>query len=115
MKKTDIIGGNVKVFDDGKRKSKYTMDYVIFDPRGRNLTGEEAKRLVDKRRKIGMTRMNEEFDIIYTQAYKDYLGKKKATFFKPCTKAFANCIFVVPKKWKKEAKKIISDYFNFVL
>lgn len=115
MKKTSIIGGNIKVFDEGKKRSKYTLDYVIFDPKKEPVTGDDAKRLAATRRKISKAKMKEDFDVIYAQAYKDRMERKKATFFKVCTKAFANCIFVVPKKWKKEAKTVINEYFNFAL
>lgn len=116
MKKTEkIIGGNIKVFDEGKRRSKYTMDYIVFDPKKNPQTGDDAKRIAAIRRKIGKAKMKEDFDVIYAQAYKILMGKKKATSFSTCTKAFANCIFVVPKKWKKEAKAVINEYFNFAL
>lgn len=115
MKKNRIIGGNIKIVEEGKKKSKYTIAYVIFDPKTRVVSADEAKKMEARRRKIGFAKMKEDFDAIYVKAYKDKMGRRNVTMYKVCKKAEANCIFVVPTKWKKEAKKVICEYFNFAL
>lgn len=110
-----IIGGKVRVFEEGKKKSKFTMHYVIFDPKKRAVTGDEAKKMANKVMKINKAKLKDEYDVIYAKAYKARMGRKNTTFYKLCVKMEANCIFVIPKKWRKEARKTISEYFNFAL
>ena len=108
-----IIGGRVKVMNGGN--NRYTMHYVIFDPKTNKVTGEDAKNLANAVMHISKARLKLEYDVIYAQAYKDFMGRAKVTMYKTCTKAFANCIFVVPTKHRKDARKVINEYFNHVL
>ena len=100
--------GKVKVCEG---KMRFTMHMIIFDPKKSAITSDEAKKIANTSMKISKARLKIEYDVIYAQAFKDTMGRKKVTMFKPCTKTFANCIFVVPSKWRKEAKKAISEYF----
>lgn len=108
-----MIGGRVHVLEKGTKKSKFTMHYVIFDPKKKVVTADEAKNLANAVMKISKQKLKDNYDVIYAQAYKDRMGRKSVMCFKPCTKIFANCIFVIPKKWRKEARKAIQEYFVF--
>ena len=108
-----MMGGRVHVLQEGTKKSKFTMHYVIFDPKKKAVTGDEAKKMANAVMKISKQKLQDNYDVIYAQAYKDRMGRQKVTCFRPCTKIFANCIFVIPKKWRKEARKEISGFFIF--
>ena len=52
-----MMGGRVHVLEEGKRKSKFTMHYVIFDPKKKVITGDEAKKLANAVMKISTPRL----------------------------------------------------------
>ena len=108
-----MIGGRVHVLEKGTKKSKFTMHYVIFDPKKKVVTADEAKNAANAVMKISKQKLRDNYDVIYAQAYKDRMGRKSVTCFNPCIKMFANCIFVIPKKWRKEARKQIQEFFLF--
>ena len=108
-----MMGGRVHVLQEGTKKSKFTMHYVIFDPKKKAVTGDEAKKMANAVMKISKQKLQDNYDVIYAQAYKDRMGRQRVTCFRPCTKIFANCIFVIRKKWRKEARKKISEFFIF--
>lgn len=113
MKKDILCGGRVHVYKKGTNKSQYTMHYILFDPSRRVVTGDEAKALANKVMKISKKRLKEEYDVVYAMALKDRMDKQKVTIFKTCLKLHANCIFVIPKKYRKEARKEIGEFFVF--
>lgn len=109
--KVVIAENRVHVMKKGTKKSLFTMHCVVFDPR-KALTGDQVKRRANRGwMHISNKKLKENYDVIYALATKEKMGRKKVWVFKPVVKPDANTIFVIPKKYRKEARKAIMDYF----
>lgn len=96
--------GSIKVFWEGTRKSKFTVHYFIWNPiKGKVVNSDEAKKRVSQEIKRRRSKIDSEYDVMYGRSH----GKKYLTFtFSP--KPLSNVIFVFPKKYRKDAKDVIS-------
>lgn len=113
MKKNTLaIEGRVHVYDEGKKKSKFTMHYLIFNPKkGFVVNKPEALEAANKVMHISNAKLMDRYDVLYCKASNDRMGRKKVWVFSPCPKPESNCVFVIPKKWRKEARKAIFEFF----
>ena len=102
-----FVGGNVLVTNPEKPHYRYLVEYIIFDPKKKVPTAEEAKNIVRIRRRVSKAIMKENFDVIY--ALSKINSRKKVLSFTTCKKVDADTIFVIPKKYKKVCKSVIND------
>lgn len=108
-KEITFVGGNVLVTNPEKPHYRYLVEYIIFDPKKKVPTAEEAKNVVRIRRRVSKAVMKENFDIIYAASKINSRKGKEVLSFTTCKKAEADTIFVIPKKYKKVCKSVIND------
>lgn len=95
------------VFWAGTKKHKFTVRYVVFDPK-KAISSDEAKKLANKSMHITKREMSEKYDVMYAKSSK----LKRKLIFTFCVKPEADTIFIIPKKYRKEARKVITTYFS---
>ena len=88
----------------------FTIRWVTFNPKRYAMTSSEVKDEIRKWMKKSRAVIENEYDVIYAKASR---AGRATTGYKTeymiCVKPFANTIFVIPKKHRKEARKIISE------
>jgi len=114
MKKTEKIGATtkIKVYKEGTNKSLFSLRLIIFDPTKHFVSTDEAKDYWRKKDKMSTKKMKEEFISIFAAGVQVGRGKKKHWEFNKINKVAADdaiAIFIVPKKYRKEANKAIQE------
>ena len=98
----------IYVFKEGTKQHKFTIRYVIFDPRKKAIHSDEAKALARKDMKISKVKMKDKYDVIYAKSSK----AKRKLIFTICPKPESDTIFIIPKRFRSEARRVIATYFG---
>ena len=88
----------------------YTIRFFIFDPKKYFIGTDEAKDICRKEMRCSKKKIKEEYDSIYAVWMKVGRGKNAHIEFNKTTKTAANVIFIVPKKYRRDAYKIINNF-----
>lgn len=100
----------IYVYKEGNsKKIDYTMRFIPFDPGKKFISTPEAKDLCRKDMHCSKKKMAEEYDSMYGIFSKVGRGKNAKIGFNRSTKDAANVIFVVPKKKRREAWRVLED------
>lgn len=105
IKVGDIIG-KVNVRKTGKQPW-FTIRFINFNPKKMFVGTPEAKDIFRKQMHCSKQKMKDEYDSVYATLIKIGRGKNKHVEFQITTKNAADTIFIVPKKYRKEAYKYI--------
>ena len=120
MKKTELEGfknakaAKIPVYKGETRQRLFTLRMIFFDPDKCFVGTDMAKehwRISDR---IAKKKMADEFCSIFASSMLVGKGKNKHFEFNKTTKTAADVIFIVPKKWRKEAYKEIQELELFV-
>ena len=84
------------------------MRFIIFDPKKHFVSTPEAKDLCRKEMRCSKKKMDEEYDSLFASWIKVGRGKNMHVEFNKSTKTGANVIFIVPKKHRREAWRVIN-------
>lgn len=102
--KKKLVCSKIQVFFEGTKKHKFTVRFIVFGKQA--ITTDEAKKLANRSLHITKRELAEKYDVLYGKCLKK--GRKIA--FALCVKPEADTIFIIPKKYRKEAKKVIENY-----
>lgn len=89
-------------------KAKYTLRAIAFNPTKRFVSTPEAKDMCRKDMHCSKKKMEEEYDSVYASWMRVGHGRYTHIEFNKTNKAAANIIFVIPKKYRREAVKQIN-------
>ena len=95
------------VCKEGSKKILFTLRIIIFDPGKHFVSTDEAKEYWRKEDRISKKKVKDEYCTIFASASTEGRGKSKHFEFNRSLKDCANCIFVVPVKYRREAYKEI--------
>ena len=101
----------------GTNKPWFTLRWITFK-NNKAMSGDNVKNEIRKIMKKSKATLDNEYDVIYARAFKVGKFNNVRTEYSTCVKPFANTIFVIPKKNRKEARKAISELSvkgNFVV
>ena len=121
MKKAEEVKVNKISIKTGTNKSLFTMRFIIFDPKKHFVSTPEAKDLCRKDMHCSKKKMADEYDSLFGVWIKVGRGKNTHIEFNKTTKSAANVIFIVPKKYRREAWETIKfteipmDFFKIAL
>jgi hypothetical protein len=117
MKKQQAIAKatKIKVYKEGTKKSLFSLRLIIFDPAKHFVSTDEAKDHWRKKDHMSKQKMKDEFISIFAIGIPVGRGKKKHWEFNKVPKTEADAIFIVPKKYRKEAAKAIENLEFFVM
>ena len=104
---TIAYGTGFKVYKEGTNKILYSLHCMIFNPKKAFISTDDAKNCVRLRNHYSKQKMKDEYTSIYAVCIKVGRGKNMHYEFNTSAKTAANCIFIVPKKWSREARKAI--------
>lgn len=95
------------------KKSWFTVYYFGFNPKKNALNRDDVLTFVARVKKAAKAKINAEYDVVYGKCSKH--RRKDGTYltFVICPKPEADFVFVFPKKWRKEAKSMISQVETF--
>lgn len=100
----------IKVLKNGSEKAiDFTIRFFVFDPKKHFISTPEAKDLCRKQMHCSKKKMDEEYDAIYGVWVKVGRGKNKHIEFNRSTKMAANCIFIVPKKYRSRTWYVMKN------
>ena len=102
--KAKLVCNKIYVFFEGTKKHKFTVRFIIFGKQA--ITTDEAKKLANRSMHVTKRELAEKYDVIYGKASKS----KRKIAFTLCAKPEANTIFIIPKKHRREAKKVIEAF-----
>ena len=108
MKKAEEIRIHKIQMKTSNNKPLYTIRFIIFDPKRRFVSTPEAKDLCRKEMHCSKKKMDEEYDSLFGSWIKVGRGKNTHVEFNKTTKNAANVIFIVPKKYRREAWQTIN-------
>lgn len=108
MKKIAVSVHRLKVFKEGTKRVAYTVRFIVFDPKKYFVSTPDAKDLCRKQMHCSKKKMNDEYDSIYGVWMKIGHGKNTHVEFNNTTKAAANVIFIIPKKYRRHAYEVIN-------
>ena len=108
MKKTEEIRVHKIQMKTSNNRPLYTIRFIIFDPIKHFVSTPEAKDLCRKEIHCSKKKMDEEYDSLFGSWIKVGRGKNTHVEFNKSTKAAANVIFIVPKKYRREAWQTIN-------
>ena len=103
MKKAKEIRIHKISIKTSNNRSLFTMRFIVFDPIKHFISTPEAKDLCRKEMHCSKKKMNDEYDSLFGSWMKIGRGKKAHVEFDKSTKAAANVIFIVPKKYRIDA------------
>lgn len=103
------MSNKIKVLAEGSdKKVAFTIRYFVFNPKEVFIGTDTAKEVCRREMHCSKKKMTEEYDSIYGIWMKIGRGKNTHIEFNKTTKNAANIIFIVPKKHRKEAWKVIN-------
>ena len=104
-----ITMSRIQVLKKGSKQHNYTIRFTIFDPKKYFVSTPEAKDACRKIMKCSKKKMTEEYDSMYGVWTKVGRGKNAHIEFNkiPTANTAANVIFIIPKKHRKDAYKMI--------
>ena len=102
-------GTSFKVTETGKKKILYSMNCFVFNPKKEFVGTDVAKDAIRKIKHCSKQKIKDEYTSIYATAIKIGRGKNLHIEFNMTPKNAANTIFIVPKKWLKEARKDVIE------
>lgn len=104
------MSNKIKVLEHGSvKKINFTIRYFVFDPKKHFIGTDIAKDVCRTEMHCSKKKMNEEYDSIYGVWMKIGRGKNTHIEFNKSTKTAANIIFIIPKKHKREALKVLNQ------
>lgn len=109
MKMTIGKATKIQIYKQGTKQKLYQLRLIIFNPEKHFVGTDEAKEVWRKADKIGKAKMKDEFCSIFAVTTIVGRGRRKHTEFNKSVKTAANTIFIVPKKYHKEAMKAIQE------
>lgn len=95
--------------DNNSKKIDYTMRFILFDPNKNFISTPEAKDLCRRDMHCSKKKMTDEYDSMYGLFSKVGRGKNTKIEFNKSTKNAANVVFVVPKKKRREAWRVLDS------
>ena len=108
MKKAEEVRINKIQIKTSNNRPLFTMRFIIFDPKKHFVSTPEAKDLCRKEMHCSKKKMDEEYDSIFASWIKVGRGKNMHVEFNKSTKTGANVIFIIPKKYRKDAWTVIN-------
>lgn len=102
-KKGIIMVNKVKVTRPGTNQAWFTMRMIAFNPDVRFVGTDEAKEYWRKKDRIGKQKMKEEYCSLFATVIEVGRGKKKHLEFNKVPKNAADCIIIVPTRWRSAA------------
>ena len=109
MKNSIANGTKVQIYKQGTKQKLYQLRLIIFDPKKYFVSTDVAKEIWRKADKISKAKMKDEFTSIFATSTVVGRGKNKHMEFNKSVKTAANVIFIVPKKYHREALKAIQE------
>ena len=108
MKKAEELRMHKIQMKTSHNRSLFTMRFIIFDPKKHFVSTPEAKDLCRKEMHCSKKKMDEEYDSLFASWIKVGRGKNTHVEFNKSTKTGANVIFIIPKKYRKDAWTVIN-------
>ena len=99
----------IQVLKKGSKQHDYTIRFTIFDPKKNFVSTPEAKDACRRFLHCSKKKMVDEYDGFYGVWMKVGRGKNAHIEFNKTTKQAANVIFIIPKKHRRDAYKIIGN------
>ena len=109
MKKSIGKATKVQVYKQGTKQKLYQLRIIIFDPKKHFVGTDEAKEAWRVSDRISKAKMKDEFCSIFAQSTVVGRGRNKHIEFNKTTKTAADTIFIVPKKYHREALKAVQE------
>lgn len=108
MKKTNEIKIHKIQMRTLNNNPLYTIRFIIFDPKKHFVSTPEAKDLCRKDMHCSKKKMDEEYDSLFGSWIKVGRGKNAHVEFNKTLKNATNVIFIIPKKYRREAWQTIN-------
>ena len=102
-------GTTFHVCKPGQKKSLYSMNCFVFNPKKHFIGSDVAKDAVRKIKHYSKQKIKDEYTAIYAVCLKVGRGKNTHLEFNTSAKIAANSVFIVPKKWLRDARRAVIE------